>query len=64
MNAPRAVALCLTLLAPAAAAGQDAFARDLVVNGGLEVDDYNTRGEVMSCPVRARVTYGQRDGLP
>ncbi|MBI2190551.1 MAG: hypothetical protein HYU36_01035 [Planctomycetes bacterium] len=36
----------------------------LLLNGGFEEDDDNLRGEVMSCPVRPRVTYGQADGLP
>jgi len=37
---------------------------DLVMNGGFEEDDHNLRGEVMSCPVRQRATYGQKDNLP
>ena len=37
---------------------------DLVSNGGFEHDWYNTRGEVMSCPVHARVTFGQADSIP
>ncbi|NQU09705.1 hypothetical protein HQ590_02860 [bacterium] len=38
--------------------------RPLVLNGGFEEDDFNTRGERMGCPVRPRVTYGQSDGIP
>jgi hypothetical protein len=47
---------------PPAAFSQEA--KNLVINGGFEEDNYNLRGEVMSCPVRPRVTYGQRDGIP
>ena len=42
----------------------DLDTRNLILNGGFEEDDHNLRGEVMACPVRARVTYGQSDGLP
>jgi hypothetical protein len=65
--AARISALCLAALAvsPVAAHGQEIPAgRNLVVNGGFEEDNYNLRGERMCCPVRPRVTYGQRDGLP
>ncbi|MBI2193166.1 MAG: hypothetical protein HYU36_14395 [Planctomycetes bacterium] len=37
---------------------------NLVSNGGFELDWDNPRGEVMSCPVQARVTFGQADGVP
>ena len=43
---------------------QGGFAFDLILNGDFEEDDSNLRGEVMSCPVRLRVTFGQSDGLP
>jgi hypothetical protein len=50
---------------PAIAGGQYVpDGRNLIVNGGFEEDNDNLRGERMSCPVRPRVTYGQRDGLP
>jgi hypothetical protein len=69
MTRPRCLgtAFCVVMLAgaPVAARGQYvADGRNLVVNGGFEEDNDNLRGERMSCPVRPRVTYGQRDGLP
>src|SRR5690349_3852109 len=36
---------------------------NLVTNSSFEGDWYNTRAEVMSCPVEPRVTFGQADGL-
>jgi len=41
----------------------EAFGFNMIANGGFEHDWYNTRGEVMSCPVQARVTFGQADGI-
>jgi hypothetical protein len=38
--------------------------KNLVINRGFEEDNHNIRGEMMGCPVRQRVTYGQRDGIP
>ena len=52
---------CLGLLV---SAEEPSLTTDLILNGGFEEDDYNLRGEVMSCPVRQRATYGQKDGLP
>jgi hypothetical protein len=61
----RLLTACLVLLtAGPAPAGGAREKRNLVVNGGFEVDDDNLHGERMSCPVRARVTYGQADGIP
>jgi hypothetical protein len=54
----------VVLLAWLPAAGRAEGVHNLVVNGGFEEDNSNLRGEVMSCPVRPRVTYGQRDGIP
>ncbi len=36
---------------------------DLITNGSFEGDWFNTRAEVMSCPVQPRVTFGQTDGI-
>src|SRR3954447_24562469 len=38
--------------------------RNLVVNGGFEVDEDNLHGEKMSCPVRPRVTLRQSGRIP
>src|SRR6266545_2031086 len=56
--------IALGTLWPATAAGGAGEKRNLVVNGGFEIDDDNLHGEKMSCPVRPRVTYGQSDGIP
>lgn len=37
---------------------------DLITNGGFELDWFNTRAEVMSCPVLPRAPFGQADGIP
>src|SRR5438132_8738061 len=55
--------LCL-MLRPDAFGQASQQSPNLVLNGGFEEDNDNLRGERMSCPVRARVTYGQRDNLP
>lgn len=42
---------------------EPAIGPNALANGGFEHDWYNTRGEVMSCPVARRVTFGQTDGI-
>src|SRR5262245_47052672 len=65
----RALRLCLLaawlgLPTTPLAAGEPRERRNLVVNGGFEVDHDNLHGGRMGCPVRAGVTYGQSDGIP
>jgi hypothetical protein len=56
--------VALALLSGLAGVAPAQEVRNLVINGGFEEDNDNLHGEVMSCPVRPRVTYGQRDGIP
>jgi hypothetical protein len=62
MRLPCRLALLAVLVLAAPALAQDV--RNLVINGSFEEDNFNLHGEIMSCPVRPRVTYGQRDGIP
>lgn len=42
---------------------EPALGFNVLSNGGFEQDWYNTRSEVMSCPVEPRVRFGQTDGI-
>jgi hypothetical protein len=42
---------------------EPAFGFNLLSNSSFENDWYNTRPEIMSCPVEARVRFGQTDGI-
>ncbi|MBI4024612.1 MAG: hypothetical protein HY360_06495 [Verrucomicrobia bacterium] len=45
-------------------ADEPAFGFNLLSNGGFEGDWFNTRAEIMSCPVETRSAFGQADGIP
>src|SRR5688500_14333630 len=45
-------------------APQRAAGFNLITNGSFEHDWYNTRPEIMSCPLEPRVTFGQADSYP
>src|SRR5688572_24748413 len=67
---------CVLMVAIAAAASeapaadatadapQPAAGFDLITNGSFEHDWYNTRPEIMSCPLEPRVMFGQADSYP
>jgi hypothetical protein len=54
--------LALNMAVPVSAQ-EPALGFNLLSNGGFEGDWFNTRPEIMSCPVEPRASFGQADGI-